>query len=64
VVGADGRVTMRPVTLGRDLGREVEVLAGVAADDRVILDPPDSLADGDTVRALVPASTAPRDKRL
>ncbi len=35
---------------GRDLGTQVEVLSGVAADDRVIDSPPDSLAEGDTIR--------------
>jgi len=49
-VGADGRVRLRKIVLGRDLGREVEVLAGLGADERVVLDPPDSLADGDVVR--------------
>lgn len=50
VVGADSRVTVKPVTIGRDFGSTVEVLAGVTAADRVIINPPDSLADGLQVR--------------
>ncbi|MHB8519552.1 MAG: efflux RND transporter periplasmic adaptor subunit [Limisphaerales bacterium] len=50
VVGADGRVELRTITLGRDFGTSVEVLAGVTANDRVILNPSDSLAAGSVVR--------------
>jgi RND family efflux transporter MFP subunit len=49
-VGKDDKVELRPVTLGRDLGTQVEVLSGVAAADRVIDTPPDSIATGDKVR--------------
>jgi len=60
LVGTD-KVTLLPVTLGRDLGTEVEVLAGIKADDKVIDSPPDSIAQGDAVRveqapAVTPAS--------
>ncbi len=50
VVGENGVVDLRNVTLGRDFGQSVEVLEGVAATDRVILNPSDSLASGMTVR--------------
>jgi len=53
VVDATGKVTLRPVKLGRDLGGRVEV-GGVAAGDRVIASPPDSIDDGDLV-TVVPA---------
>lgn len=49
-IGPDGRVALKPVMLGRNLGTEVEVLRGLEAGDRVINSPPDSLADGDQVR--------------
>ncbi len=48
------RVSLVPVTLGRDFGNTVEVLSGLAPDAQVITDPPDSLVEGETVR-LVPA---------
>jgi RND family efflux transporter MFP subunit len=49
-VGKDDKVELRSVTLGRDLGTQVEVLSGVAAADRIIDIPPDSIATGDKVR--------------
>jgi membrane fusion protein, multidrug efflux system len=50
VVGPDNKVELRKITLGRDLGPTVEILAGVATNDRVILNPADSLVSGTTVR--------------
>jgi RND family efflux transporter MFP subunit len=57
VVGADNKVQLRALTLGRDFGSTVEVLAGVKAEDRVILNPPDSIADGADVRISDTAKT-------
>lgn len=53
VVGPDDRVILKPVTISRDLGREVEVATGLTAQDRVIESPPDGLAEGDQVRIAV-----------
>jgi len=39
VVGGDGRALLRQVRLGRVSGDAVEVLAGVSAGERVVLDP-------------------------
>jgi len=55
IVDAQGRVLLRPITLGRNLGESFEVLDGVSAKDRIVLNPPDSLAEGDVV-ALAPAA--------
>ena len=49
VVDQDGTVHMRPVQLGRNLGPTIEVLQGVSTSDRIVLNPPDSLAEGDHV---------------
>ena len=49
-IGADNKIEMKPITLGRNLGTEVEVLKGLTLSDRVVNSPPDSLAGGDTVR--------------
>lgn len=49
VVDANDRAELRHVTLGRDLGTDVEVLSGLAPNDRVIESPPDSIASGDRV---------------
>jgi membrane fusion protein (multidrug efflux system) len=49
-VGPDDKVLFKPVTIARDLGKEIELASGIAADDRVITAPPDGLSDGDQVR--------------
>jgi len=58
-VDASNRVTLAPVTLGRDYGTEVEVLAGLRPGDRVIDSPPDAILDGQTVRVAPPPAPAP-----
>lgn len=45
-----GKAVLRPVTLGRDLGKAVEITAGLSADESVINNPPDSLQNGDLVQ--------------
>jgi RND family efflux transporter MFP subunit len=50
VVGADGKVELRRVALGRDFGPTIEIVGGVGPADRVILNPADSLVSGTTVR--------------
>ena len=50
VVGPEGKIALKPVTLGRNLGAEVEVLHGLALSDRVVDSPAGSLASGDIVR--------------
>jgi RND family efflux transporter MFP subunit len=49
VVDPSGRVHLAQVKLGTDYGTSVEVLAGLDATDRIIVNPADSLADGDVV---------------
>jgi RND family efflux transporter MFP subunit len=41
-----------PITIGRDDGRTVEVVGGLTPSDQVIISPPDSLIDGETVRII------------
>src|SRR5581483_4635235 len=49
VVAEDGKVELKKVTLGRDFGKTVEILAGISAADRVVLNPSDSLISGTMV---------------
>jgi multidrug efflux pump subunit AcrA (membrane-fusion protein) len=49
-LGADDRIVMKPITIQSDLGTQVIVASGVARGDRVVDNPPDSLANGDKVR--------------
>jgi RND family efflux transporter MFP subunit len=48
-VDAGGAARPRPVMLGRDFGREVEVTGGLAGDERLVVSPRDDLRDGDVV---------------
>ncbi|SCY52130.1 efflux RND transporter periplasmic adaptor subunit [Nitrosospira sp. Nsp13] len=49
-VGPGNKVILRTVTIMRDLGKVIELSSGLAADDRVIENPPDGIAEGDLVR--------------
>lgn len=49
VVDGEGRIRLRTVNLGRNYGETVEVLDGIAASDRLVLNPADSLTEGDVV---------------
>ncbi len=44
------RVHLKTITQGRDFGTEVEVLSGVDAADTLVVNPPDSIAEGMQVR--------------
>jgi RND family efflux transporter MFP subunit len=45
----NGRVQLVPVQIGHDYGAKVEITSGLAPQDQVILNPPDSLAEGERV---------------
>src|SRR3984893_3178075 len=49
-VGGDQKVALTQITLGHDFGSEVEVVAGLSGNENVIVNPPDSVIDGETVR--------------
>ena len=49
-VGPDDKVLFKTVTIARDLGRDIELASGLSLEDRVIVAPPDGIADGDPVR--------------
>jgi hypothetical protein len=49
-VGPDDKVLFKTVTIARDLGADIELASGISADDRIIVAPPDGIADGDQVR--------------
>ncbi len=51
-VMADGRVERRAVTLEQTAGEEAIVLSGVAVGERVVLEGPPDLADGDAVEEM------------
>lgn len=54
LVGEGNKVELRDVLLGRDFGDVVEVLSGLSPSDRVIDNPPDSIAAGMSVQVADP----------
>jgi len=56
VVDGSNIVHLHSIKLGRDFGKSVEVLNGLDAGERVIVNPPDAIAEGMTVR-IAPANT-------
>jgi hypothetical protein len=52
---------LRPIKIGRNFGDTVELLEGASATDRLVLNPPDSLAEGDKI-AVAPAAAEAKRK--
>ena len=69
VVGADNKVELKKIKIGTDLGTHLEITQGLSPDDRVIINPSDSLASGQIVKIQPsqndkkPATAAPEAKR-
>ena len=60
------RIVLKDVTIGRNLGTQIEIEEGISAADRVVTTPLDTIEDGDTVNVasdqtaqVPPASPAP-----
>jgi RND family efflux transporter MFP subunit len=49
LIDSNHRTRLQPIVIGRDYGNTLEVLAGLKADDWIVLNPPDSLEDGQEV---------------
>jgi len=48
----NNRIVLKPVTLGRNLGNEVEVRSGISTAERLIDNPQEFLTPGDFVRVV------------
>ena len=59
VLDADNRVHLKTISIGRNYGQTVEILDGLTTADRLVLNPSDSLADGDKVAVAAPTRNAP-----
>ncbi len=57
VVDAGGHVHLVPVKLGTDYGTSIEILRGLDIGNRIIINPADSLADGDVVELAPPPAS-------
>jgi membrane fusion protein, multidrug efflux system len=60
-VDARDHVQLKSIVQGRDFGSTIEILSGIGPNDKVIVNPPDSLTDGVVVRIAPPAATASKD---
>jgi RND family efflux transporter MFP subunit len=55
VVGSNNKIQLRPITIGRDYGSTLEIVGGVGVDDQVVVNPADSLEEGQQVH-VAPSS--------
>ncbi|HEY7402295.1 MAG TPA: efflux RND transporter periplasmic adaptor subunit [Candidatus Angelobacter sp.] len=49
VVGPDHKVHLKAISIGRDFGTKIEILGGLDANDQIVLNPADSLEEGQEV---------------
>jgi len=56
IVGSNGKVHLQPITIGHDYGTTLEILGGVGVEDSIIINPADSLEEGQKV------NVAPHDQ--
>ena len=54
VIGPGSKVQLRPINIGRDYGATLEVLGGISPSDQVVVNPADSLEDGQHVTVAQP----------
>ncbi|MGO9519530.1 MAG: efflux RND transporter periplasmic adaptor subunit [Candidatus Korobacteraceae bacterium] len=57
----NGKVVLTAVTAGHDFGNTIEIVAGLKADDQVIVNPPDSIVHGQEVQIV--QATLPGDSK-
>jgi hypothetical protein len=60
ILGGDGKVALKAIQLGRDLGDSVEVTADLSPQDQVIDNPPETLQSGDAVQVGPAVGSAPK----
>jgi RND family efflux transporter MFP subunit len=61
VVGADNKIQLREISIGRDYGTTLEVLGGVSPSDQVVINPADSLENGQQVNVAQPQNPSPQN---
>jgi len=55
VIGPNGKVQLRAINIGRDYGTTLEILGGVSTTEQVVVNPSDSLDDGEQVNVAQPS---------
>lgn len=61
VVNKNNKVDLRPITISRDFGTEVEVNTGLQVGELVILNPPDALIAGQEVKIASKDNETPQE---
>ncbi|MGH9495107.1 MAG: efflux RND transporter periplasmic adaptor subunit [Candidatus Sulfotelmatobacter sp.] len=56
VIGPDNKVELKPINIGKDYGASLEILGGVSVQDQIVINPPDSLEDGQQVNVAAAPS--------
>src|SRR5580704_14084580 len=56
VVDKDGKVHMHPISIGRDFGATLEILSGIEVSDHIVINPSDSLEEGQKVHVVKPSA--------
>jgi RND family efflux transporter MFP subunit len=56
----DGRVALKPVVPGHDFGDQLEIVQGLDGTESVVLNPPDFLSAGDTVKVVASSPLSSR----
>ena len=54
----DGHVHLQPITIAKDNGATLEIGSGLNPNDQIILDPADSIAEGQPVRVVTHGASA------
>lgn len=55
VVGPDQKIQLKAIIIGRDFGTRLEILGGLDSNDSIVVNPPDSLEEGQQVRVKAEA---------
>jgi len=59
VVDNNGKVHLHPISIGRDFGATLEILGGLEVSDRIVINPSDSLDEGQQVHVAQPNQAQP-----
>ncbi len=60
-VDSEEHIKLKNIVQGRDFGNTIEILSGLAPNESVVINPPDSLTDGVPVHVVAPAKPQPKD---
>lgn len=52
VIDSESKIAFKQVKLGRDLGRDVEIIEGISLEDTLVVSPSDQLVEGEQVKTL------------